>query len=328
MSYRNLALLAAAIVAVGAGAPAAAKEKITFAYLLDPVYDAALWPIRNGKVKSDLVEVEAKGLDIPALLQVTGAKSYDVVMTAVIGLPRAKARGLELRIIATGLRYHPNGDGADIWVKANSPIKTLADLKGKTIGAYSLPSTGITLMRIALWKKYGVNVAYQGGDMKWVEMPAPALPGALASGTIDAATLIHSQAYAASKSGEFRSLVRTAPAASEALGVHPVSAVHVGYPEKLAARPEAFKEFARLIKASIDYTLKNADEVFPAAGKEANIDPDFFRTWFGSFSQIPMVVAAQDVAAIQRVWELSKEMGIIDSVPRAAEMVWEHALRE
>ena len=52
--------------------PAGAKEKITFAYLLDPSYDAIVWPLKTGKVKSDLIDVEMKSLDIPALLQITG----------------------------------------------------------------------------------------------------------------------------------------------------------------------------------------------------------------------------------------------------------------
>jgi NitT/TauT family transport system substrate-binding protein len=123
--------------------------------------------------------------------------------------------------------------------------------------------------------------------------------------------------------------VRTAPAATEVMGVRAVSAIHVGYPEKLAARPEVFREFARMIKASIDYTLKNQAEVFVAAGKENNIDPDFFKTWFNSFSQVPMAISGDDVKAIQKVWELAKEMGIIDAaLPNAAEMVWQHAIRE
>jgi len=327
MSIRLSILLLASGIALGA--PVQAKEKVTFAYLLDPAYEAALWPIRNGKVTSTKVEIEAKGLAIPALLQATGAKTYDVIMTAVIGLPRAKQQGLDLSIMATGLRYHPNGDGADIWVKGDSPFKSIEDLKGKTIGVYSLPSTGITLVRIALWKKWGVNVSYSGGDFKWVEVPAPALPAALSTGNIQAATLIHSQAYAASKGKDYRSLVRTAPAAIEVMGVRAVSAIHVGYPEKLAARPEAYREFARMIKASIDYTLKNQAEVFAAAGKENNIDPDFFKTWFNSFSEVPMAVSGDDVKAIQKVWELAKEMGIIEAaLPNAADMVWQHAIRE
>jgi NitT/TauT family transport system substrate-binding protein len=315
------------LFALAVAAPhAAAQEKITFAYLLDPVYEATLWPIRNGKVPGK-VEIEARALAIPALLQATGAKTYDVIMTAVMGIPRARERGLDLKVMATGLRYHTHGDGADIWVKADSPIKSIDDLKGKTIGVYSLPSTGITLVRIALWKKWGVNVAYEGGDMKWVEVPAPQLPAALSAGNIDAATLIHSQAYAAAKSGAYRSLVRTAPAATEALGVRAVSAVHVGYAEKLAARPEAFKEFARMLKASIDYVHAHPDEVFKAAAAQTKVDADFFRTWFGTFSEIPMIVSDQDVTAMQRVWELAKELGLLKSHPKAADVVWEHALR-
>jgi NitT/TauT family transport system substrate-binding protein len=237
-------------------------------------------------------------------------------------------RGLQLRLVATGLRYHQDGDGADVWVKADSPIKSVADLKGKTIGAYSLRSTGITLLRIALWKKYGLDVALDGGDMKWVEMPAPQLPAALASNNVAAATLIHSQAYKAAQGKDFRSLVRTVPATNEVLGGRAVSAVHVGYPEKLAAKPAQFKEMARLLKASVDYTLKNQAEVFAAVGRETNTELEFFRTWFTRFSEAPMAISDGDLRAIQRVWEIGKEMGLVRTVPTATELVWDGAIRE
>ncbi len=324
-------IVGAALAALFAGAvalPATAKEKVTFAYLLDPAYEAALWPLRHGKIKSDLVEVETTALAIPALLQATGTKTYDVIMTAAVGVPGALDRGLQLRIMATGLRYHENGDGADIWVLADSPIKTVADLKGKTIGAYSLRSTGITLVRIALWKAHELNVALDGGDMKWVEIPAPQLPAALSSKSVDAATLIHSQAYRAGLGGEYRSLVRTAPATNEALGSRAVSAVHVGYPEKLAARPTAFREFARLLKASIDYTLANQKEVFTIVGQETNVHPDFFRIWFTTFSEAPMAISDGDLKAIQKMWEIGHEMGLVKNVPKVGDLVWEHAIRE
>ena len=47
------------------------KKKISYAYLLDPAYDAVVWAINNGKVKSDLIEIEARSLAIPQLLQAT-----------------------------------------------------------------------------------------------------------------------------------------------------------------------------------------------------------------------------------------------------------------
>jgi NitT/TauT family transport system substrate-binding protein len=329
MTAARTAVAASLVAALALSSGAApAKDKMTFAYLLDPAYDAVVWPIKSGKVKSDLVEIDATALDIPALLQATGAKTYDIIMTAAIGMPAALERGLQLRLVATGLRYHQNGDGADVWVKSDSPIKSVDDLKGKTIGAYSLRSTGITLLRIGLWKKYGLNVALEGGDMKWVEMPAPQLPAALASNNVGAATLIHSQAYKAAQGKDFRSLVRTAPATNEVLGGRAVSAVHVGYPEKLNARPAQFKEMARLLKASVDYTLKNQNEVFAAVAKETNTDVDFFRTWFTTFSEAPMAISDNDVKVIQRVWEIGKEMGLVRTVPQASELVWEGAVRE
>ena len=103
------ALLASVFAALLAPAPAFAKDTISFAYLLDPAYDAVVWPLTHGKVTSDTVDVTVKSLDIPALLQATGAKTYDVVMTAAIGVPQAKSRGLELSIMATALRNQAQG---------------------------------------------------------------------------------------------------------------------------------------------------------------------------------------------------------------------------
>jgi NitT/TauT family transport system substrate-binding protein len=327
-AFSGKCLLAAGLLAM-VTVPAAAKEKVTFAYLLDPAYDAVMWPLKTGKVTSDTIDVETKSLDIPALLQVTGAKSYDVVMTAAIGVPAAKARGLDLTIMAAALRNHPGGSkGADIYVKADSPYKTIEDLKGKTIGNYSLPSTGTTLMRLALWKQHGINVSYDGGDMKWVEMPASALPGALITGRIDAATLSHSQAYLAEHSKDFRLLIRLNEDVNKTVGGPAVSAVLVGYPEKLAARPEAYKEFIRVVKASSDYTRTHVPEVSEAMNKETKIDAEFFRSWLNDYFEAPMVLSDSDEHVIGKLWELSKELGIIKSYPEVSSVVCKDALRQ
>jgi NitT/TauT family transport system substrate-binding protein len=323
----RVGLLAACLV-VGLAGGATAKEKITFAYLLDPSHDAVVYALKNGKVKSDLIDVEVRSLAIPALIQATSARQYDVVQTAVISIPRAEKQGLKLAILSTALRYHVSGEGADIWVKADSPIKSVEDLKGKTVGVYGISSTGITLIRLALWKKYGVNVALQGGDMRFVEMPAPSLPAALSTGRIDAATLIHSQAFAAAKSGEFRSVAQTAKDMHETFGLRMVSAVNVGYPDKIEARPAAYREFNRVLKASLDYALSHQDEVFTAVGKETNVDPAFFARWFNNYSEFPAVITDQDVQAIEKVWALSKELGLIDSYPDAKGLIWSGALRQ
>src|SRR5215203_4127729 len=109
---RNFIKLMAAPAVMTAALPgfALAKEKVTYAYLLDPAYDAVTWAMSNGKVTSDLIEVEARGLAIPQLIQATSAKQYDVIMTAVIAMPPAAARGLELKVLSTALQQSRAGE--------------------------------------------------------------------------------------------------------------------------------------------------------------------------------------------------------------------------
>src|SRR6476646_4804065 len=142
MKRRTVLKLVAAPALMTVARPGYAKEKVTYAYLLDPAYDAVTWAMSNGRVKSDLIDVEARGLAIPQLIQATSAKQYDVIMTAVIAIPPAAARGLELKVLSTALQQSPAGEGAGVWVKSDSPIKNPKELQGKTLGSYALRSTG------------------------------------------------------------------------------------------------------------------------------------------------------------------------------------------
>lgn len=323
-----LKLLAApALMTVARPTRAQTKEKITYAYLLDPAYDAVTWAMRNGKVGSNRVTVEAHALAIPQLIQATSAKQYDVIMTAVIGIPPAVAHGLQVRILSAALQQSPAGEGAGIWVKSDSPIKTPQQLKGKTLGSYGLRSTGYTQVRVALAKKYGLNVALEGGDLRQVEIQAPNLPGALAAGQIDAATLIHSQAYRAMKSGEFRPIAETGRDNIELFHMRFVSALNIAYPEGLAKRPEAYEEFDRMFRESVHYALAHPDEVFTAVGKQNNLDPEFFKWWFSKSSDVPGTFTEDHAKAIMKLYQLSKGLGIIPSYPDIRTLVWEHALR-
>jgi NitT/TauT family transport system substrate-binding protein len=306
---------------------AQAKDKMTYAYLLDPAYDAVTWAMANGKVTSDLITVEARGLAIPQLIQATSAKQFDVIMTAVIALPPAAARGLELRIMATALQQAAAGEGAGVWVKKDSAIQRPQELKGKALGSYGLRSTGYTQVRLALIHKYGLNAALEGGDLKQLEIQAPNLPAALAAAQIDAATLIHSQAFRALKSGEFRSIAETGRDNIELYGMRFISALNVAYPERLAQRPDAFREFNRMFRDSVRYALAHRDEVFGAVGAQNNLPPEFFTWWFEKSSDVPATFEESHAQAIMKLYELSREIGMIQSFPDVRTLVWENALR-
>lgn len=164
--------------------------------------------------------------------------------------------------------------------------------------------------------------------MNWVQLPAPTLLGALETGRIDAATLIHAQAYAASKSGKYRTVAETSKDIYKLFGIDTVSAVNVSYPEKLKARPAAFKEFNRMLKASVDYAVANPKKVGQAISKTNKISPEFFAVWMKRFAFFPAVVSKSDMKSMETVWQNAKEMGIIKKYPAASSVVWEHAIRE
>ena len=326
MKRRTVLKLMAAPALMTVARPGYTKEKVTYAYLLDPAYDAVTWAMSNGKVTSDRIDVEARGLAIPQLIQATSAKQYDVIMTAVIAIPPAKTRGLELKVLATALQQSAAGEGAGIWVKSDLPVKNPTELKGKSLGSYALRSTGYTQVRLALIHKYKLDAALEGGDLKQVEIQAPNLPGALAAGQIDAATLIHSQAFRAMKSGEFRSIAETGRDNIEAFGMRFISALNVSYPERLAQRPDAFQEFDRMFRDSVRYALANQEEVFGAVGKSTNLPPEFFKWWFAKSSDVPATFTDEHAKIINKFYELSKEIGMIKNYPDINSVVWEHAL--
>jgi NitT/TauT family transport system substrate-binding protein len=325
---RRQFLAAATAPAVLAASPvrAQAKQKVTYAHLLDPGFDVGVWAIRAGKVKSDLIDVETTGLLIPQLLQATATKQYDVIMTAVIGVPGALARGLDLRILSSALHASPAGEGGGVWVKKGSPIRSGADLKGRTLASYGLRSTGYMYVREALRREFGLNMALEGGDVRQVEVQAPNLPAALATGQADAATLIHSQAWRAMQSGDFVNVCETGKILNAAYGPL-TSAINVSYPEKLSARPEAFREFNRMLKASVDYAMTHRDEVFGAVAKQSNIDRKFFDWWFDRVNSIPAVFGDVHAKAVGTGWTIGRVMGMTQSVPDVRALTWDQTLR-
>ena len=322
----SLTLAAPAILSLVRPARAAGKQTITYAYLLDPAYDATLWAIRNGRVTSDLIDVQATGLVIPSLIQATSTKQFDVVMTAVIAVPAAVARGLDLRILAAALVYRPEGEGGGLWVKNGSPIKDAYGIKGKKVASYGLRSTGWMYVRDVLHERYGLDIALEGGDFEQLEVAAPNLPTALGTGQVDAAALIHSQAWRAAQTGEFVNICDTSKDLYQLHGPM-VAAVNAGFPERLAAHPEAYREFCRMIKASSEYALANQAEVFAAVGKQARLDPAFFAWWFGKTSEVPGTFTAAHAHAVDLAWHMAKGYDLVPSVPDVAALTWADAIR-
>lgn len=323
LKYLFSALLLFAFVSY----PAAAKERVSVALYFDPAFVAMTYAIRNGKVSSDLVDIDIHMLDINALAQAVSGKRFDILQVTALAVPRAIIQGLPLKVIGISVT-NPPGPGRDIWVKKDSPLREPKDLKGKTLGTYSLASGAVTLVRIALSKHYGFNVSAEGGDFVMKQMQSMAMPAALATGQIDASMLSNVLGYRAGKSGEFRSLVNTDRIIGKMFGSPAVSTVFIGYTERLQAKPEVYRAALQLLIKSRDYARANPDEVFGAVAAERQVEKEYLQIWEEQYQGYPVSISDNHIANLDMLWSHSKELGIVKDIVPAASTVWDRAVRE
>ena len=156
--------------------------------------------IRAGTIPADVAAVvefardrgyfKAAGLDV----QIQIFQSGPVIAPAVVGgsldvgaantgsLAGAVERGLSLRIFAPSSQVGPNTSTDVIMVKDDSPIKSAADVNGKTVAIVAMKTVQHALF--LAW------VDKHGGDsktVKMIEIPFPEMVGALDSGRVDVA---------------------------------------------------------------------------------------------------------------------------------------------
>jgi NitT/TauT family transport system substrate-binding protein len=154
----------------------AAERKITVAYL--PVTCQLTCPVTDYISKfSDNGE-----LFLPRMFQgfpeMKEALISGKVQAAFIVAPMAialKAQGVPIKVVYLGHRY-----GSAVVVRKGGPVKTFADLRGRTVAIPSRFSDERLLLFRAM-KVWGMKP----GDIKMVEMAPPDVSGALAAGAID-----------------------------------------------------------------------------------------------------------------------------------------------
>ncbi|MGN6462423.1 MAG: ABC transporter substrate-binding protein [Pseudolabrys sp.] len=296
----------------------AAKETLKFAVLADPSRDAIMWAFKNGKVTSDKIDIETSAMSVPALTQAMSSRQFDVVEVSPFAIPAGAQRGLELTIIGGGLRHVDARPNFDLWVKKDGPIQKPEDLIGQQVALYSLRS----VLAVVVYSALGDSLKLDLSKIQFVEMPPPAMPAALATGRVAAASLIQAQAYQAEKTGEYKVLIRAGDIFKNMTGLIIPSSVIASYPEKLKKNPEIFLEFLRVLKASYDYAIAHPQEVFPAVGKEINVEPDFFASWFREY-QFAGKVDAGVLKALDVFWEGAKKYKWIERYPPAQSVVWD-----
>jgi NitT/TauT family transport system substrate-binding protein len=155
----------------------AAKRKITVAYI--PVTCQLTCPV------TDYISKFSAGGEIflPRMFQgfpeIKEALISDKVQAAFIVAPLAialRAQGVPIKVVYLGHRY-----GSAVVVRKDGPVKTFADMRGRTVAIPSRFSDERLLVFRAM-KVFGIKPS----EIKMLEMAPPDVSGALAARAIDA----------------------------------------------------------------------------------------------------------------------------------------------
>lgn len=200
----------------------------------------------------------------PAIAAACVANAIDVGYGTVDALAAIHQKNVPLIVIAPSAEYVSPGtqDTSALLVPANSPVQSGKDLTGKTVAVIAL--NGITHTAARAW------IDQNGGDstqVKFIEIPPPAMAAALAAGRVDAAWVTEPFLAAAKRNG--RALV---------YGFDDISKhflLNVWFTTIAWARdhPDAVRRFGAAMRETATWANANHAQSAAIVAKYTKIDP-------------------------------------------------------
>ena len=147
-----------------------------------PYYALKYGFFKNAGLTNVTLETIATGA---AMAVAVAGGAIDIAVNNIVGLAQAYERNVPFTMIAPAGLYSSSAPTSVLMVKNDSPLKTAADLNGKTLGASGL--RGVAQFAPMAW------VDQHGGQsstLKFVELTSPEMLSAIPSGKIDAGVII------------------------------------------------------------------------------------------------------------------------------------------
>lgn len=184
----------------------------------------------------------------------------------VTSLLLASSKGLPIKVVANGVASTGDAehDYSGVVVKADSPVKTAADLAGRTVAVNTLKNIGDTTVRASVRKA--------GGDakaVKFLELAFPDMPAALQAGRVDAIWVVEPFLTAAKGQGG-RVVAANYVDAAPNLTV----ATYFTSAQLISANADLVKRFTEAVNESLRYADAHPDEVRQVLGSYTQISTD------------------------------------------------------
>jgi NitT/TauT family transport system substrate-binding protein/sulfonate transport system substrate-binding protein len=238
------------------------------------------------------------------MTQALAAGALDCATQSVLALAQGVQSGnLKANIVAQHVFEKPGSFSVYWAVKDDSPIKTIADLKGKTMSINTLGS-GIYGPMAILLKQAGLDPAK---DVKLVEVGFALSEEALRSGRVDSAVMNQPFAARMEAKGGTRKLFSLSQQ-QEGI-VHILEACRADFIEK---QPELAKMYAHDLTLGMEKALANRDETLKVVNEVMKAPIPVLETYLlkdNDFARDPG--AAPNFVAIQKMLDGYVESGML-----------------
>jgi ABC-type nitrate/sulfonate/bicarbonate transport system substrate-binding protein len=296
--------IACAAMALALAAPAAAEAvKIRVGH--GAAVEEQLWLM---KAKPDVTPNQGKAYTLDFQLfrgtdqrfKAVEAKELDVFTSSASSAVVAYSQGLRFKAVASISMESSKGFVTQYVVLADSPIKTIADLKGKTIGNNAARSSIELWARMAV-AKHGLN---PDRDVNWAIVPFPAQGEALRSKKLDVAAL--PQPFAAAEAA--KGGVRTLFTSKEGMPFDEELILLLVTEEFAAKQPQALKAFMADFLAATKFYVEK-----PKEARKALVDAKLVRVPEKLYIEMPdnyrNPTARIDVEALKQAQDVMVAQG-------------------
>jgi NitT/TauT family transport system substrate-binding protein len=312
MAHPRLVALAVVVLAAlptaacgSGGEPTSSSGPVDVKVGVIPIVDVA--PIYLGIKKGFFT---AEGLEVSLETAQGGAAivpgvvsgQYQFGFSNTTSLLLAGSQGLPLKVVSSGVASTgaAGKDFGAVIVKANSPIRTAADLAGKRVAVNTLKNINTTTINKV--------VRDAGGDastIQYVELAFPDIVSAVANGDVDAGQVVEPFLTIGTGQGD-RQVV------SNYAGTDPQLTVGMYFTSQSYAskNPKAVKGFTAAMAKSMEYASAHPDDARAILATYTKIDPAVQKNLV-----LPKWPAAVDRDSVQALADLARKDGLITKQP-------------
>lgn len=259
-----LSALAASVLAPRLRAGAQASTTLKAAGVPEESATPVLWAQQSGLFQRNGVDVDLDSQRSgTAIASGVAGGAYQIGKSSIIPLVTAFAKGIPFVLVAPGGLYSAAKPHIAMIVAADSPMRTAADMNGKTLGVSALDD--LYTIGIKWW------MDKNGGDsstLKIVELPLPAVIDAIVAGRIDAGGIGNPALQAGLDAGKVRVLAHMFDAIAPLF-------MYTGWfstKDYVAAHLSAVNAFSRAERQAAQYVNDHPAQTVDAMAKFTAID--------------------------------------------------------